>query len=111
MRRIIFILCLLCAHWAARGQAKYDYRYWFDGDETTQRTGTSASPSWRMDVPLEGLAYTFHTLHFQVKDTAWSTPVTRYFMKLPEKGPQTFTYWFDHEGGKAQPSRPPMARH
>ena len=106
MRRIIFILCLLCAHWAARGQAKYDYRYWFDGDETTQRTGTSASPSWRMDVPLEGLAYTFHTLHFQVKDTAWSTPVTRYFMKLPEKGPQTFTYWFDHEGGKAQPLTP-----
>lgn len=106
MRRIIFILCLLCAHWAARGQAKYDYRYWFDGDETTQRTGTSASPSWQMDVPLEGLAYTFHTLHFQVKDTAWSTPVTRYFMKLPEKGPQTFTYWFDHAGGKAQPLTP-----
>lgn len=106
MRRIILILCLLCAHWAARGQAQYDYRYWFDGNETTQRTGTSASPSWRMDVPLEGLAYTFHTLHFQVKDTAWSTPVTRYFMKLPEKGPQTFTYWFDHAGGKAQPLTP-----
>ena len=106
MRRIIFILCLLCAHWAARGQAKYDYRYWFDGDETTQRTGTSASLSWQMDVPLEGLAYTFHTLHFQVKDTVWSTPVTRYFMKLPEKGPQTFTYWFDHAGGKAQPLTP-----
>jgi len=102
MRRIILILCLLCAHWAARGQAKYDYRYWFDGDETTLRTGTSTTPAWRMDVGLEGLGQTFHTLHFQVKDTAWSAPVTRYFMKLPEQGPQTFTYWFDNKGEEPQ---------
>ncbi len=102
MRRIILILCLLCAHWAARGQAKYDYRYWFDGDETTLRTGTSTTPAWRMDVGLEGLGQTFHTLHFQVKDTAWSAPVTRYFMKLPEQGAQTFTYWFDNKGEEPQ---------
>lgn len=102
MRRLIIILCFLCVHWAARGQAEYSYRYWFDGDEATLRTGTSASSSWQIDMGLEGLANTFHALHFQVKDTVWSAPVTRYFMKLPEQGQQTFTYWFDNNAEEPQ---------
>lgn len=96
MRKTILFLLFLCAHWVAQGQMPYEYRYWFDGDESGQRTGTSATPQWSMALDLDGLSQSFHSLHFQVKDTVWSSPVTRYFLKVPEEGPKTFTYWFDN---------------
>lgn len=103
MRKIVTALFLLCVHWAARGQAQYNYRYWFDGDESTGRAGTSATPAWRMDIGLEGLGHNFHTLHFQVgKGAEWSVPITRYFMKLPGQGEQRFAYWFDNHGDEQQ---------
>lgn len=96
MRKTILFLLFLCAHWVAQGQMPYEYRYWFDGDESGQRIGTSATPQWSMALDLDGLSQSFHSLHFQVKDTVWSSPVTRYFLKVPEEGPKTFTYWFDN---------------
>ncbi len=103
MRRFLFIL-FLCAHWIARGQTLYEYRYWFDGDETTLQTGTATGQTWQMDLDVSSLAETFHLLHFQVKDTAdvWSSPQTRCFVRVPVKGKVVLSYWFDNFIDKKQ---------
>ena len=86
-------------NWTARGQATYDYRYWFDTDSENQQTGTATGNSWHMDVDVSGLSSTFHALHMQVKDTAgiWSVPVTTYFIKLPDPHSYWGYYWFDED--------------
>ncbi len=97
MRRILFIL-FLCVHGVAWGQIPYEYRYWYDGDETTAKSGTSASSAWQLRLDVSDLDNTFHMLYFQVKDTAdvWSAPLSRCFVKLPLQGESTVTYWFDN---------------
>ncbi len=97
MRRILFIL-FLCVHGVAWGQIPYEYRYWYDGDETTAKSGTSASSAWQLRLDVSDLDDTFHMLYFQVKDTAdvWSAPLSRCFVKLPLQGESTVTYWFDN---------------
>ena len=108
MRRYILFALLLCLQWTARGQATYDYRYWFDSDEENQRTGTVMADNWHIDADLSGLDCSLHSIHIQVKDTAgvWSVPVTKHFVKLPEKGLMNAFYWFDsdYSGRKSVPS-------
>ncbi len=103
MRRFLFIL-FLCAHWIARGQTLYEYRYWFDGDETTLQTGTATGQTWQMDLDVSNLEETFHQLYIQVKDTAgvWSSPQMRYFVRLPMMEEAVMTYWFDTFTDKKQ---------
>ena len=101
MQKVILFLLFLCAHGIARGQAAYDYRYWFDGRDNDSHSGTSTTPAWQLELDLSGLSQNFHSLHFQVKDTVWSSPVTRYFLKVPEKGTKTFTYWFNNDYTRA----------
>ncbi len=90
---------MLCLQWTAWGQATYDYRYWFDQDNTDQHTGTSYSASWQMEVDVSELSHTFHSIHMQVKDTegVWSQPVTRYFIKMPVPSESRGYYWLNDD--------------
>ena len=104
MHRKLLILLLLCLCIAARGQAVYEYRYWFDGDESTMHTGTSTDDAWQMDFDIGSLDASFHIVHFQVKNVkgVWSVPMTRYFMKLAQRGQTNIEYWFDNDTQKQQ---------
>lgn len=108
MRRTLFFALMLCLQWTAWGQATYDYRYWFDADESNQRTGSMTAGSGHIDADLSGLDNSLHTIHIQVKDTAgvWSAPITRHFIKIPEKSALSPYYWFnnDYAGRKSLPA-------
>lgn len=80
------LLLFLCLFIMARGQALYDYRYWFDGDKSTIHTGSSDKGAWQMDFDIGALNENLHMVHFQVKDAkgVWSVPTTRYFIKMPQ---------------------------
>ena len=99
MRRYILFALLLCLQWTARGQATYDYRYWFDSDEKNLQTGTATGNSWHIDADVSELSCTYHSIHMQVKDTAgvWSVPVTRYFIKQPDPNGYWGYYWFNQD--------------
>ena len=86
MHRKLMLLLFLCLFIMARGQVLYDYRYWFDGDESTIHTGSSDKGAWQMDFDIGALNENLHMVHFQVKDAkgVWSVPTTRYFIKMPQ---------------------------
>ena len=102
MHRKLMILLFLCLCVMTRGQVLYDYRYWFDGDESTMQTGSSSDNAWQMDLDIGALDANFHIVHFQVKDTkgVWSVPTTRYFVKLAQKQVTNIEYWFDNDTEK-----------
>lgn len=102
MRRKLILLLFLCLCIMARGQALYEYRYWFDGDESTMQTGSSDNSAWQMDLDIGALDANFHIMHFQVKDAkgVWSVPMTRYFIKLAQKQTTNIEYWFDNDTKK-----------
>ncbi len=82
MRRILFIVLLICTCLCASGQ-DYQYRYWFDNDANVT-TGTSASSSWKMDLDVGALSSALHVLHLQVRhgSGSWSAPLSRMFVKM-----------------------------
>ena len=97
MRKYILFALFLCLHWVAWGQA-YEYRYWFDTDERTARTGTFDSGKLAMNVDVSHLDAAFHTLYLQVKDDKgiWSVPIVRHFMR--DYSPASvMQYWLDDE--------------
>lgn len=96
MRRYILFALFLCLHWVAWGQSGYEYRYWFDSDDTNQQTGMSSSAEWHIEADLSGLSCSMHSIHLQVKDAEglWSAPVTRYFVKSTTTDLPVY-YWFD----------------
>lgn len=104
MHRKLLTILLLCLCIATRGQATYEYLYWFDGDENTVHTGTSANNAWQMDFDTGSLDDNFHIVHFQVKDAkgVWSTPLTRCFLKLAQRELTKIEYWFDNDTQKKQ---------
>lgn len=99
MRRLLFFMFCLCVHGMARGQTNsYDYRYWIDTELSAAVIGSSASPKWHLNISTDGLSESLHILHIQVKDTAniWSSPVSRFFIKLPHSVQAQGRYWFDN---------------
>lgn len=98
MRRYILFLLFLCLHWTARGQTDFEYRYWFDKDESSMKTGTSDNGNRNIDVDISGLSCSMHFIHIQVKgqEGDWSAPVTRNFVKYVSDG-LTGYYWIDKE--------------
>lgn len=105
MRKFFLLLCFLCLHYMAQGQAVYQYRYWFDNDDSRIYTGTSATEKWHLDIDLSALSYSFHSIHIQVMDQQgiWSSPHTRFFVKHPYSYFDQLYYWFDEDSkGKQQ---------
>ena len=83
---------------AVRGQtADYDYRYWFDADDSAPVTGTLPNRGGaRLEVDASALAPQLHTLHFQLRDSLgrWSSPRSCRFVKVPA-GDAPLEYWWD----------------
>lgn len=77
----------------------YEYRYWFDNDESTVQTDVSSLPTWSFDADVSQLTELMHTLHFQVfgKDGVPSTPLTRFFVKGFDRNATTGFCWFDND--------------
>lgn len=91
---------LLCLTVTARAQVNYEYRYWFDNAHGQARTGQSTVNAWQMDVPTDDLSLGMHILHVQVKDTVWSAPVSRTFLKTSDRSGLACRYWFDEDKGE-----------
>lgn len=106
MRRYILFLLCLCVHGMARGQAGYDYRYWFDNDQSTVRQEHSASGKWQVEADVEGMSETIHAIHIQAVDSEGneSATVTRYFLRTHDKSADKGYYWFDGNSTARQPS-------
>ena len=100
MRRITLVLLVLCVQYAALwGKKNYEYRYWFDGNESTAQTGEFEGAEYHIDADISDMESTLHFIHLQVRDTAnvWSAPITRYFLKMPQIEKATIYYWMDSD--------------
>lgn len=97
MRKYLLFLLCLCVHGMARGQTGFDYRYWYDNDESKVLTGHSDTGQWQMDIDLAGLSEALHAVHIQVIDSKgnMSSPVTRHFLKLRSRNVREGYYWFE----------------
>ena len=97
MRKLLLLALFLCVHWAARGQATFDYRYWFDGDDSQAQLLTSANEHWQEEIDVSQLDCMLHAFHFQAKNEkgVWSAPHTAYFIKTPSRTEGRLYYWFD----------------
>ena len=97
MRKSLLCFCLLCLSIVARGQTSYEYAYWVDNDMASGRMSVTSGDSWQTDIDVSYLNEGFHSLHVQVRDEKgrWSSPVTRYFYKLPKADNMVYRYWFD----------------
>lgn len=100
MRKYILFLLCLCVHGMARGQTGFDYRYWYDNDESRVLEGHSDASQWQMDIDLSGLSESLHAVHIQVIDGKgnMSSPVTRHFLKLRSRNVREGYYWFETDG-------------
>lgn len=77
----------------------YEYRYWFDNDESTERTGFSSRANWSFDADISNMEESFHSLHIQVldKDNNLSSPITKFFVKSIDTKATQSRYWFDDD--------------
>lgn len=97
MRKLLLLALFLCVHWAARGQATFDYKYWFDGNDSQAQLLTSANAHWQEEIDVSQLDCMLHSFHFQAKDEkgVWSAPHTAYFIKTPNQAEGQLYYWLD----------------
>ncbi len=97
MRKLLLLALFLCVHWAARGQATFDYKYWFDGNDSQAQLLTSANAHWQEEIDVSQLNCMLHSFHFQAKDEkgVWSAPHTAYFIKTPNQAEGQLYYWLD----------------
>ena len=93
-------------HGMARGQAGYDYRYWFDNDLSTVRHAHAESGKWQIEADVEGMSETIHAIHIQAIDSKGneSVSVTRYFQITHDKSADKGYYWFDRNSTSRQQS-------
>lgn len=68
MRKLLLLALFLCVHWAARGQATFDYKYWFDGNDSQAQLLTSANAHWQEEIDVSQLDCSLHSFHFQAKN-------------------------------------------
>ena len=99
MRKLSFLVCLLCLYGLARGQTNdLTVFYWFNNQQNAPTAIPEGQSSFDIDVSsLSDGLHSFHCLAVQ-KDGGVSLPSTRYFLKVPSdemslKG----YYWFDDE--------------
>ena len=97
MRKYILFLLFLCMHGMARGQAGYDYRYWFDNNLSTVHQGHAESGKWQIEADIKGMSEAIHAIHIQATDSKGneSASVTRYFQITHDKSADKGYYWFD----------------
>lgn len=99
MRRLVLLAWLLCLRLGLSAQTGYEYRYWFDYDESKVQSVTSPSPTWKQNLDISSLSDGLHTLHIAVKDAkgVMSVPHTYLFFKQPISSSMSYSYWFDDD--------------
>ena len=99
MNRLLFLLCCICVPWMARGQAAYEWLYWFDMNHASRVSGQSIGDSFTITTDADGLSEGIHTIHVQVADTAgkYSPPLGQLFYYSSGRAVKRLYYWFDNE--------------
>ena len=99
MRRLVLLAWLLCLRLGLSAQTGYEYRYWFDYEESKVQSVTSPSPTWKQNLDISSLSDGLHTLHIAVKDAkgVMSVPHTYLFFKQPISSSMSYSYWFDDD--------------
>lgn len=73
-----FLLIIFCAiSNVVIAQKQYEYRYWFDIDDSNAVVGTSADSLLHIDIDTSPLAVGFHSLHYQVTDSPYGESVVK----------------------------------
>ncbi|MBQ5713531.1 MAG: hypothetical protein IIV77_03445 [Bacteroidaceae bacterium] len=103
MNRLLLFLCCICASWTARGQAAYEWRYWFDMNHAAGNTGQAYGDRFTIETNSYGLSDGLHTIHMQVTDTAgrFSPPLAKLFYHTTDHNVRKLYYWFDGEAIQA----------
>ena len=99
MNRLLLFLCCICVPWMARGQAAYDWYYWFDQGHASYVSGQAIGDRFTIETDAQGLSDGIHTIHVQVADTAgkYSPPLAHLFYHTNDRSISRIHYWFDNE--------------
>lgn len=99
MNRLLLFLCCICVPWMARGQAAYDWYYWFDMNHAARVNGQSFSDRFTIETDAQNLSEGVHAIHVQVADTAGklSPPRAELFYHTTDRSITRLHYWFDNE--------------
>lgn len=99
MNRLLLFLCCICVPWMARGQAAYDWYYWFDQGHASYVRGQSFGDRFTIETDAEGLSDGIHTIHVQVAETTgkYSPPLAQLFYHTHDRTISRLHYWFDNE--------------
>ena len=99
MKRLLLFLCCISLSWLARGQAAYEWRYWFDMGLPTGNTGRVFGERFTIETDSYGLSEGIHTINMQVTDTAgrFSPPFAQLFYHVTDNTVKKLHYWFDNE--------------
>lgn len=103
MNRLLLFLCCIFASWTARGQAAYEWRYWFDMNHAAGNTGQAYGDRFTIETNSYGLSDGLHTIHMQITDTAgrFSPPLAKLFYHTTDHNVRKLYYWFDGEATQA----------
>lgn len=103
MNRLLLFLCCIFASWTARGQAAYEWRYWFDMNHAAGNTGQAYGDRFTIETNSNGLSDGLHTIHMQITDTAgrFSPPLAKLFYHTTDHNVRKLYYWFDGEAIQA----------
>lgn len=110
MNRLLLFLCCICASWMARGQAAYEWLYWFDMNHASRVSGQSIGDRFTITADADGLSEGIHTIHVQVADTAgkYSPPLGQLFYYTSGRAVKRLYYWFDNEVALTQTIPAPL---
>ena len=95
--RLISLAALLLSCVVA-SSASYNYRYWFDADDSQAVTGTMVGKRLNLTPNVSALSSTVHSFNIQVQDANgyWTAPVVTHFVKLHQTATKGY-YWFDND--------------
>lgn len=97
MKRLLFILCLLCS--AEVFAQHYTVEYWFDQNYGGRDTVSVDTSAWQMQLDVGQLDGGIHLLHMQIHDTARNYCAPRSFVFYNSYNIDSVGYrmWFDQD--------------
>lgn len=102
MKRLLFILCLICS--AEVFAQHYTVEYWFDQNHVSRDTVSVDTSAWQMQLDVGHLEGGTHLLHMQIRDTARNYCAPRSFVFYNSYNIDSVGYrmWFDHDYTNSQ---------
>lgn len=97
MKRLLFILCLICS--AEVFAQHYTVEYWFDQNYGSRDTVGVDTSAWQMQLDVAHLDGGTHLLHIQIRDTARNYCAPRSFLFYSSSNIDSVAYrmWFDQD--------------